>query len=188
MLTVQVEGNGPAWAMRLIRHTMAEADVDDGGSPLTHVTVHWEERPRFLHSDGLSYNEPFDTIEIHAGGSHKDRVWVVLHECAHVIVGTGHGHNKHFFRYAYPLYLKHGIQPAYFIWRDAYYIDALNVADEMGYTRITGRLRNMRERYLRNFTKYSQENAQVQDDMKGFKLIGKLLLPQGDNDARTDQS
>ena len=114
---------------------------------------------------------------IHAGGSHKDRVWVVLHECAHVIIGCGHGHDKWFFRYAYPLYIKAGITPAYFVWRDAFYIDALNVADEMGYTRITGRLRNMRTRYLSSFTKYSKENAQVQEDMHGFKPVGKLMLP-----------
>jgi hypothetical protein len=63
------------------------------------------------------------------------------------------------------------------VWRDAYYVDALNVADEMGYTRITGRLRAMRDRYMRSFTKYSKENAQVQEDMKGFKLVGKIWLP-----------
>lgn len=180
MQTVQVDGDGPAWAMRLIRHTMCDADVDFGGAPLERVTVQWHERPRYLHSDGMSYNTPNDVIVIHAGGSHKDRVWVVLHECAHVIVGTGHGHNKHFFRYAYPLYLKAGITPAYFVWRDAYYIDALNVADEMGYTRITGRLRNMRDRYMSSYRKYSNENAQVAEDMKGFKVIGKLILPKGE--------
>jgi hypothetical protein len=180
MKSVQVDGDGPAWAMRLIRHTMAEADVDDGGAPLEHVSVHWEERPRFLYSDGLSYNDPEDTIIIHAGGSHKDQVWVTLHECAHVIVGTGHQHSKTFFRHAYPLYLKHGLRPAYFVWRDAFHIDALAVAEEMGYTRIAGRLRNMREQYKRNFRKYAIDAAMIEDDMKGFRLVGKLLLPQGD--------
>ena len=177
MRRVKVTGNAPAWAMRLITHTMCEADVDDGDVPLRHVYVEWEERPRYLHSDGLSYNDPRDTIIIHAGGSHKDRVWVVLHECAHVIVGTGHGHDKAFFRYAYPLYIKAGLTPAYFVWRDAFYVDALRVAEEMGWTRIAGRLWHMRDRYLRNFRKYSEENAQVQDDMQGFKVVGKLLVP-----------
>ena len=163
--------------MRLIERTMAEADIDDGGSPLEHVTVQWHERPRFLHSDGLSYNTPEDTIVVHAGGSHKDQVWLVLHECSHIIVGTGHAHNKYFFRYAYPLYLKAGITPAYFVWRDAYYVAALDVADEMDWGRITGRLRSMRARYMSGYSKYSKENAQVEDDMHGFKLIGKLLVP-----------
>jgi F420-0:gamma-glutamyl ligase-like protein len=49
----------------------------------------------------------------------------------------------------------------------------------MGWTRITGRLRNMRTRYMSNFRKYAKENAQVEDDMKGFKVIGKLLVPKG---------
>lgn len=177
MRAVQVDGNGPAWAMRLIKHTVCDADVDDDDSPLTSVTVQWEDRPRFFHSDGLSYNNPQNTIIIRAGGSHKDQVWVVLHECAHVIVGTGHGHNKHFFRCAYPLYLKQGITPAYFVWRDAYYVDALRVAEEMGWTRITGRLWHMRDRYMANYRKYSKENAQVEDDMQGFKLVGKVWVP-----------
>jgi len=180
MKTVQVTGNAPGWAMRLIRQTMADADVDDDAAPLTHVTVQWIERPRFLYSDGLSYNDPDDTIIIHAGGSHKDHVWVVLHECAHVIVGTGHQHSKTFFRYAYPLYLKHGLTPAFFVWRDAYHLDALAVAEEMGWTRIAGRLRNMREQYKQNFRKYAVDTATIEDYMHGFRLVGKLLLPEGD--------
>jgi hypothetical protein len=179
MRDIEVVGNAPPWAMRLIKHTLCEADVEDIGNPLKRVTVEWNNRPRYLHSDGLTYNDPKDVIVINAGGSHKDQVWVVLHECVHAIIGCGHGHDKWFFRYAYPLYLHHGIQPAYFVWRDAFYVAALDVADEMGWTRITGRLRNMRERYMRNFRKYSKENAQVEDDMKGFKLVGKLVLPQG---------
>ena len=163
--------------MRLIKQTLCEADVDDSSSPITKVTVQWEERPRWLQSDGLTYNTPDDRIVIHAGGSYKDQVWVVLHECSHVIVGTGHDHNKHFYRCAYPLYLKHGLTPAYFVWRDGYYVDALRVAEEMGWTRITGRLWRMRDRYLQGFRKYSAGNAQVQTDMQGFRLIGKLLVP-----------
>jgi hypothetical protein len=177
MNAVQVVGDAPAWAMRLITHTLADADVEDDSNPLALVTVQWVERPRFLHSDGVTYNDPTDTIRINAGGSHKDQVWVVLHECVHTIIGTGHGHDKWFYRYAYPLYLKAGITPAYFVWRDAFYVAALDVADEMGWTRITGRLRNMRGRYMANFRKYSKENAQVEDDMRGFKVIGKLLVP-----------
>ena len=187
MQQVEVVGDAPFWAMRLIRQTLADADVEDIQNPLQRLTVQWHERPRYLHSDGLTYNDPTDVMVITAGGSHKDQVWVVLHECVHTIIGCGHGHDKWFFRYAYPLYLKAGISAAYFVWRDAYYVDALNVADEMGYTRITGRLRNMRERYLRSFTKYSKENAQVQDDMRGFKVRGKLLVPKGNDDVRTDQ-
>src|SRR5580700_7586554 len=170
MQNVEVVGNAPSWAMRLIKNTLSEADVEDIGNPLQTLTVEWVERPRFLHSDGLTYNNPEDRMVIHAGGSHKDQVWVVLHECVHAIIGTGHGHNKWFFRYAYPLYLKQGLTPAYFVWRDAYHLPALDVAEEMGWTRIAGRLRNMRPRYLRNFYKYSKENAQVEDDMRGFKL------------------
>lgn len=177
MQNVEVVGDGPDWAMRLIRHTLADADVDASDAPLTKVTVQWHERPRFLHSDGLTYNQPEDVIVINAGGSHKDRVWVVLHECAHVIVGTGHAHNKHFFRCAYPLYIKHGITPAYFVWRDAFYVDALHVAEEMGWTRITGRLWRMRDKYMAGYRKYSKENAQVEVDMAGFRLIGKVWVP-----------
>ena len=178
MRNVTVVGDtAPSWAMRLIRNTLAEADVVDLQNPLQRLTVQWHERPRFLHSDGLTYNDPEDVMVINAGGSHKDQVWVVLHECVHVIIGTGHAHDKWFFRYAYPLYLHHGIQPAYFVWRDAFYVDALRVAEEMGWTRITGRLWHMRDRYLANFRKYAKENAQVEDDMAGFKLKGKIWLP-----------
>ena len=68
MRHVKVVGDAPPWAMRLIKQTLCEADVDDSSSPITKVTVQWEERPRWLQSDGLTYNTPDDRIVIHAGG------------------------------------------------------------------------------------------------------------------------
>lgn len=162
--------------MRLMRSVLCAADEPlpgitiDATDDLFHVQVNWRENLRHDYSTGLAFNDPEDTISIVAGTNYKEQVWVVLHECSHVIVGCGHLHDRWFYRYLFPLCVKHGIAPAYFVWREAGHVDAIKVAEELGWGRVAGRIRAL-EALDPGGTPI------LKSDMKGFKLTGKLWTP-----------
>lgn len=142
----------------MIEHTFARSVPDWARELLTDVLleyrypfpvrVTWRTAER-MDSSGLTSESQWrgapTVVHVSAGTWAYDQRHVLLHETAHVIAGCEHAHDYDYYRTLYPMLFAHGITPGYAIWRESSGCggtrNALDVAEDMGYSRIAARLR-----------------------------------------------
>jgi hypothetical protein len=116
----RIKRDGEVWKVRERKDYCGIHEDDDMCNPIREYRVKVsDEKAESKYSSGRAW-----AMEIVCtfGTDDTDRKLTFLHELAHVLVGTDNAHNAKFWRKAFDLFDKYGIQRDYYIWRSERYI------------------------------------------------------------------
>lgn len=136
-----MRGRLPAWARDMVADDLAVHPVVE----IEWRTTRWERTSGWA---STADPEGWPVIKIAAGTNRRDCRYILVHEIAHVLVGTGlpQAHPLVFWQFLLLFAEEYGFPMSYVVWRSASYAGVLRAAELLGHPRLAARGRVIRER------------------------------------------
>ena len=149
--------NVPKWAALIAEDVLAIVPL---------VELRWR-RTKHQRSSGwasLAVEDNVPIISVSAGTSRRDAKWVLLHECAHVLLDEGH--SLRFWKLLHTLVPMYGIPIEYSVWRSGHR-NSLRAADQLGHPRLAARVHSIK---LRDDSNVECDVRLFRSEMAGIKV------------------